>query len=69
MPTGVELLKDYRRKVCNMGKKKSKKKSSKPRNIVAKYLPRQHKSVPFRDKTKYNRKDRNSSNDQAATTD
>lgn len=69
MLTGLGLLKHYRRKVCNVGKKKSKKKSSKPRNIVAKYLPRQHKSVPFRDKTKYNRKDRNTSNDQVATQD
>lgn len=40
-------------------KKKGKKKKSLPRNFVAKNLPKQHKSVPHRDKTKYNRKDRN----------
>lgn len=41
-----------------------KKKKSLPRNPVAKNLPKIHKSVPFRDKTKYTRKDQsNDTND------
>jgi len=39
-------------------KKKQRKKKAVPKNPVAKHLPKQHKSVPFRDKTKYSRKDK-----------
>jgi hypothetical protein len=50
-------------------KKKGKKKKSLPRNYVAKNLPLQHKSVPFRDKTKYSRKDSKEVRHDVATTD
>lgn len=52
-----------------MAKKKGKKKKSLPRNFVAKNLPHQHKSVPFRDKTKYSRKDSKEVSHEFATAD